>query len=78
MSSDDSCTAATNPNTYMPLRVASVFVVLVCATTGTLFPVLARRSKWLHVPKSPTPFPTSLKPCNWPIHNSEASGAERT
>ncbi|KAJ7905981.1 ZIP-like iron-zinc transporter [Mycena leptocephala] len=52
MSSDDSCTAATNPNTYMPLRVASVFVVLVCATTGTLFPVLARRSKWLHVPKS--------------------------
>ncbi|KAJ7227835.1 ZIP-like iron-zinc transporter [Mycena haematopus] len=51
MSSDD-CTAVTNPNTYMQLRVASVFIVLVCATSGTLFPVLARRSKWLHVPKS--------------------------
>ncbi|KAJ6582065.1 ZIP-like iron-zinc transporter [Mycena capillaripes] len=50
--SEDSCTAIRNPNTYMHLRVASVFIVLVCATTGTLFPVLARRSKWLHVPKS--------------------------
>ncbi|KAF8217057.1 ZIP-like iron-zinc transporter [Mycena galopus ATCC 62051] len=47
----DECTAVRNPNTYLQLRVASVFIVLVCATIGTLFPVLARRSTWLHVPK---------------------------
>ncbi|KAJ7314413.1 ZIP-like iron-zinc transporter [Mycena albidolilacea] len=53
MSTDsDDCTTIRNPNTYLHLRVASVFIVLVCATTGTLFPVLARRSKRLHVPKS--------------------------
>ncbi|KAJ6546055.1 ZIP zinc transporter-domain-containing protein, partial [Mycena vulgaris] len=34
------------------LRAASVFVILACATTGTLFPVLAKKSTWLHVPKS--------------------------
>ncbi|KAJ6480886.1 ZIP-like iron-zinc transporter [Mycena sanguinolenta] len=49
--SSDECISVNNPNTYMQLRVASVFIVLVCATSGTLFPVLARRSKWLHVPK---------------------------
>ncbi|KAK7024950.1 ZIP-like iron-zinc transporter [Favolaschia claudopus] len=53
MSSDsDDCSAVNNPDTYLHLRIASVFIVLVCATAGTLFPVLARRSKWLHVPKS--------------------------
>ncbi|KAJ7097268.1 ZIP-like iron-zinc transporter [Mycena belliarum] len=55
MSSDGdvvSCGAVRNTDTYFSLRIASVFVVLVCATSGTLFPVLARRSKWLHVPKS--------------------------
>ncbi|KAF7356218.1 ZIP-like iron-zinc transporter [Mycena venus] len=53
MSSDsEDCTSMRNPDTYLHLRVASVFIVLVCATTGTLFPVLARRSTWLHVPKS--------------------------
>ncbi|KAF7370210.1 ZIP-like iron-zinc transporter [Mycena sanguinolenta] len=50
--SSDECIAVNNPNTYMQLRVASVFIILVCATSGTLFPVLARRSEWLHVPKS--------------------------
>ncbi|KAJ6481225.1 ZIP-like iron-zinc transporter [Mycena vitilis] len=49
---EDSCTSIRKPDTYLQLRIASVFIVLVCATTGTLFPVLARRSKWLHVPKS--------------------------
>ncbi|KAJ7148397.1 ZIP-like iron-zinc transporter [Mycena crocata] len=51
-SEDDSCGSIRNPDTYLGLRVASVFIVLVCAMTGTLFPVLARRSKWLHVPKA--------------------------
>lgn len=34
------------------LRVASVFVILVGSTSGALFPVVAKRSSWLHVPKS--------------------------
>ncbi|KAJ7066147.1 ZIP-like iron-zinc transporter [Mycena amicta] len=50
--SDPDCGASHNANSFLQLRVASVFIVLVCATAGTLFPVLARRSKWLHVPKS--------------------------
>ena len=37
---------------YMNLRIAAIFIILIGATGGALFPVLARRSKWLHVPKS--------------------------
>ncbi|RDB23651.1 Zinc-regulated transporter 1 [Hypsizygus marmoreus] len=33
------------------LRVASIFIILVGSSAGALFPVLARRSSWLHVPK---------------------------
>ncbi|KAJ7114145.1 ZIP-like iron-zinc transporter [Mycena crocata] len=50
--SESQCGSVENPDTYLGLRVASVFVILVCATGGTLFPVLARRSKWLTVPKA--------------------------
>ncbi|KAJ7183916.1 ZIP-like iron-zinc transporter [Mycena filopes] len=50
--SDSACGSLDNADTYLGLRVASVFIILVCATTGTLFPVLARRSTWLHVPKA--------------------------
>lgn len=38
-------------DTFLGLRVASIFVILVCSTAGALFPVLAARSSWLHVPK---------------------------
>ncbi|KAJ7625642.1 ZIP-like iron-zinc transporter [Roridomyces roridus] len=50
--SDSSCGATNNGDTFLGLRIASVFIVWFCATAGTLFPVLARRSKWLRVPKS--------------------------
>lgn len=36
---------------FMSLRIAAIFVILVGSTAGALFPVLARRSSWLHVPK---------------------------
>ncbi|KAJ7698338.1 ZIP-like iron-zinc transporter [Mycena rosella] len=52
MSSDSECSNNENPDTLLALRVASVFVILVCATAETLFPVLEKRSKQLHVPKS--------------------------
>ncbi|KAJ7627119.1 Zinc/iron permease [Roridomyces roridus] len=38
-------------DTLLGLRIGSVFIILFCAAAGTLFPVLARRSKWLKVPK---------------------------
>ncbi|KAJ7774041.1 ZIP-like iron-zinc transporter [Mycena metata] len=50
--SDLACGNVDNADTYFGLRVASVFIIWVCGTSGTLFPVLARRSSWLHVPKS--------------------------
>lgn len=34
------------------LRVASIFIILIGSTFGALFPVVAKRSTWLHVPKS--------------------------
>ncbi|KAJ6586228.1 ZIP-like iron-zinc transporter [Mycena sp. CBHHK59/15] len=49
--SDLECGNLNNPDTYLGLRVASVFIILFCSTGGTLFPVLAKRSTWLHVPK---------------------------
>ncbi|KAL1748195.1 Zinc/iron permease [Schizophyllum fasciatum] len=36
----------------MHLRIAAIFVILVGATGGALFPVLAKRSRWLTVPPS--------------------------
>ncbi|KAG5636784.1 hypothetical protein H0H81_006898 [Sphagnurus paluster] len=37
---------------FFGLRVASIFVILVGSSFGALFPVLAKRSSWLHVPKA--------------------------
>ncbi|KAF9466048.1 ZIP-like iron-zinc transporter [Collybia nuda] len=37
---------------FLSLRIASIFVILVGSLCGALFPVLAHRSSWLHVPKS--------------------------
>lgn len=45
------CFSGGGADTYFGLRVASIFIILVGSTCGTLFPVLARRSSWLHVPK---------------------------
>ncbi|TFK51936.1 ZIP-like iron-zinc transporter [Heliocybe sulcata] len=38
-------------DTYFGLRIGSVFVILACSMSGALFPVLARRTKWLRIPK---------------------------
>ncbi|KAJ7054972.1 ZIP-like iron-zinc transporter [Mycena amicta] len=52
MSSESECGSLDNGDSYLGLRVASVFIILLCSTSGALFPVLARRSTWLHVPKA--------------------------
>ncbi|KAF9006007.1 ZIP-like iron-zinc transporter [Cyathus striatus] len=37
-------------DTLLGLRIAAIFIILVGSTSGALFPVLAKRSKWLRVP----------------------------
>jgi hypothetical protein len=45
------CGSGGGDDSSFGLRIASVFIILVGSTTGALFPVLAKRSSWLHVPK---------------------------
>ncbi|KZT25203.1 ZIP-like iron-zinc transporter [Neolentinus lepideus HHB14362 ss-1] len=45
------CGSGGGANTYFGLRIASVFIIMACSTFGALFPVLARRTKWLNIPK---------------------------
>lgn len=46
------CGLGGGDDSFLGLRIASVFVILVGSTLGALFPVVAKRSSWLHVPKS--------------------------
>ncbi|KAH7922321.1 ZIP zinc/iron transport family [Leucogyrophana mollusca] len=45
------CSSGGGANTYTNLRIASVFIILASSSFGALFPVIARRTSWLHVPK---------------------------
>jgi len=45
------CGSGGGADTYFSLRVASIFIILIGSSCGALFPVLAKRSSWLHVPK---------------------------
>ncbi|KIY45790.1 ZIP-like iron-zinc transporter [Fistulina hepatica ATCC 64428] len=47
----DECSASRQPDSYLGLRIASIFVIMVGSMAGALFPVLARRSSVLNVPK---------------------------
>ncbi|KAI6018366.1 Zinc/iron permease [Pisolithus marmoratus] len=49
-SSDINCGSGGGANTYTGLRIASIFIIFAGSGFGALFPVLARRSSWLHVP----------------------------
>lgn len=46
------CGTGGGDHSMLGLRVASIFIILVGSTFGALFPVVAKRSSWLHVPKS--------------------------
>lgn len=46
------CGSGGGADTYFGLRVASIFIILVGSMSGALFPVLARRTRWLQVPKA--------------------------
>ncbi|KAG5647836.1 hypothetical protein DXG03_007760 [Asterophora parasitica] len=47
----EECRSGGGADDFFGLRVASIFIILVGSSSGALFPVLARRSSWLHVPK---------------------------
>lgn len=50
---EDTTCGDTTSSTDLPLRIASIFVILVGASFGALFPVLSRRTKFLRsrIPK---------------------------
>lgn len=50
--SDLNCSSGGGATTYAQLRIASIFIILIGSTSGALFPVLANRTSWLHVPKA--------------------------
>ncbi|KJA28165.1 hypothetical protein HYPSUDRAFT_62552 [Hypholoma sublateritium FD-334 SS-4] len=51
MDTDINCGSGGGSQTKTSLRILSIFVILIGSMSGALFPVLARRSSWLHVPK---------------------------
>ncbi|KAH7907011.1 Zinc/iron permease [Hygrophoropsis aurantiaca] len=51
MSDTLDCSAGGGAETYTNLRIASVFIIFASSSFGALFPVLARRTSWVHVPK---------------------------
>ncbi|PFH51961.1 hypothetical protein AMATHDRAFT_141454 [Amanita thiersii Skay4041] len=44
------CDSGGGSNTFMGLRIASIFIIMAGSMGGALFPVLAKRSSWMHVP----------------------------
>jgi zinc transporter 1/2/3 len=50
--SDLNCGSGGGATTYAQLRIASIFIVGVGSMGGAMFPVLAKRTNWLHVPKA--------------------------
>ncbi|KAJ8495293.1 hypothetical protein ONZ45_g12915 [Pleurotus djamor] len=46
------CGLGGGSDTHFELRVGSIFIIWFGGTAGALFPVLARRTRWLRVPKS--------------------------
>jgi len=51
MSDSSNCGSGGGATTYPQLRIASVFIILIGSMSGALFPVLAERSQFIHVPK---------------------------
>lgn len=45
------CGSGGGGDTFFGLRVAAVFIIMFTSTSGAMFPVLAKRSTWLNVPK---------------------------
>jgi zinc transporter 1/2/3 len=45
------CGSAAGSNAFFGLRIGSIFIILATSMFGAAFPVLAKRSTWLRVPK---------------------------
>jgi zinc transporter 1/2/3 len=49
---ENPCTAGGGDDSHFGLRIASIFIIGFGSLAGTLFPILARKSTWLHVPEA--------------------------
>jgi len=57
--SDDSslqCGAIDNEVQWFGLRIGAVFIILATSLSGSLFPVLARKASWMHIPQGAYDF----------------------
>jgi len=52
MSDSVNCGPGGGADTHFGLRVGSIFIILIGSTFGALFPVLAKNSSWIRVPKA--------------------------
>jgi len=50
MAEAPNCGAGGGHDTHFGLRIGSIFIILVGATGGALFPVLVKRSKRINLP----------------------------
>ena len=50
MDTDNSCGNIDNGSDLLHLRIASLFIILITSTFAALFPVLAKRSKFVQIP----------------------------
>ncbi|XP_006461791.1 hypothetical protein AGABI2DRAFT_193175 [Agaricus bisporus var. bisporus H97] len=50
------CSEGGGDDRFLGLRIGSIFIILACATCGALFPVIAKRSSCLHLPRSAYAF----------------------
>ena len=47
---EQNCSSGGGTDSHFHLRIGSIFVILIGATSGALFPVLAKRSKRINLP----------------------------
>lgn len=55
------CGPGGGADSMLHLRIAAIFIILIGSSSGALFPVLAKRSSWLHVPKSVFEYVSCLR-----------------
>jgi len=78
MAEAPNCGAGGGHDTHFGLRIGSIFIILVGATGGALFPVLVKRSKRINLPgyvfeyvlsfsrlPTPTTDPTQVRKILW-------------
>jgi len=45
------CSSGGGADTYPHLRIASLFIILICSTFGASFPIIAKTARWFRIPR---------------------------